>query len=67
MPLAVLNLGQIYPFQRGFFCNDNSIQYPFHDGTITSTVLAVVGLGLPIFSVSKLLRRQRRVCCAGGG
>ncbi|XP_053770825.1 phospholipid phosphatase 1 isoform X1 [Desmodus rotundus] len=51
MPLAVLNLGQIYPFQRGFFCNDNSIQYPFHDGTITSTVLAVVGLGLPIFSM----------------
>ncbi|XP_054431321.1 phospholipid phosphatase 1 isoform X3 [Pteronotus mesoamericanus] len=51
MPMAVLNLGQIYPFQRGFFCNDNSIQYPFHDSTVTSAILTVVGLGLPIFSM----------------
>ncbi|KAB0369630.1 hypothetical protein FD755_018623 [Muntiacus reevesi] len=51
MPMAVLNLGQIDPFQRGFFCKDNSIQYPYHDGTITTTVLSTVGLGLPISSV----------------
>ncbi|GAB5566878.1 phospholipid phosphatase 1 isoform X3 [Prionailurus iriomotensis] len=50
MPMAVLNLGQIYPFQRGFFCKDNSIQYPYHDSTVTSTVLNIVGLGLPISS-----------------
>ncbi|XP_019598721.1 phospholipid phosphatase 1 isoform X3 [Rhinolophus sinicus] len=51
MPLAVLNLGQIYPYQRGFFCKDNSIQYPYHDSTVTSTVLTIVGLGLPISSM----------------
>nr|XP_005887442.1 PREDICTED: lipid phosphate phosphohydrolase 1 isoform X1 [Bos mutus] len=51
MPMAVLNLGQIDPFQRGFFCKDNSIQYPYHEGTITTTVLSTVGLGLPISSM----------------
>ncbi|KAM9693896.1 phospholipid phosphatase 1 isoform 3-T5 [Trichechus inunguis] len=51
MPMAVLNLGQIYPFQRGIFCNDNSIKYPYHDSTVTSTVLTIVGVGLPISSM----------------
>ncbi|XP_006732690.1 phospholipid phosphatase 1 isoform X2 [Halichoerus grypus] len=51
MPMAVLSLSQINPFQRGFFCKDNSIQYPYHDSTITSTVLSIVGLGLPISSM----------------
>ncbi|EPQ12631.1 Lipid phosphate phosphohydrolase 1 [Myotis brandtii] len=48
--MAALNLGHIYPFQRGFFCKDNSIQYPYHDSTVTSTMLTVLGLGLPISS-----------------
>ncbi|XP_008571318.1 PREDICTED: lipid phosphate phosphohydrolase 1 [Galeopterus variegatus] len=51
MPMAVLKLGQIYPFQRGFFCKDNSINYPYHDSTVTSTVLIIVGVGLPISSM----------------
>ncbi|XP_047411940.1 phospholipid phosphatase 1 isoform X3 [Sciurus carolinensis] len=51
MPMAVLNLGQIYPFQRGFFCTDNSIKFPYHDSTVTSTVLIIVGVGLPISSM----------------
>ncbi|KAI1240104.1 Lipid phosphate phosphohydrolase 1, partial [Lamprotornis superbus] len=51
LPLGVLNLAKIKPYQRGFFCNDDSIKYPFHDSTITSTVLYTVGFTLPIFSV----------------
>ncbi|KAL6030030.1 hypothetical protein STEG23_006798, partial [Scotinomys teguina] len=51
MPMAVLNLGQMYPFQRGFFCTDNSIQYPYHDSTIRTLMLVIVGLGLPISSM----------------
>ncbi|XP_048224472.1 phospholipid phosphatase 1 isoform X1 [Perognathus longimembris pacificus] len=51
MPMAVLNLGQIYPFQRGFFCTDNSIKYPYHDGTVTTTMLIILGVGLPISSM----------------
>lgn len=34
------------PHHRGFYCDDNSIQYPFHDSTISSTVLYLVGFGL---------------------
>ncbi|TNN58687.1 Phospholipid phosphatase 1 [Liparis tanakae] len=48
LPLAAFNLGKIRPYQRGFFCNDESIQYPFHHGTISSTVLYTVGFALPI-------------------
>ncbi|KAM5168144.1 phospholipid phosphatase 1 isoform 1-T1 [Callospermophilus lateralis] len=51
MPMTVLNWGQIYPFQRGFFCTDNSIKFPYHDSTVTSTVLIIVGVGLPISSM----------------
>ncbi|XP_036062796.1 phospholipid phosphatase 1 isoform X1 [Onychomys torridus] len=51
MPMAVLNLGQIYPFQRGFFCTDTSIKYPYHDSTVRSVILTIVGLGLPISSM----------------
>ncbi|XP_041280497.1 phospholipid phosphatase 1 isoform X1 [Pyrgilauda ruficollis] len=51
LPLGVLNLAKIKPYQRGFFCNDDSIKYPFHDSTITSTVLYTVGFTLPIFSI----------------
>ncbi|CAK6444088.1 unnamed protein product [Pipistrellus nathusii] len=48
MPMAVLNLRYIYPFQRGFFCTDISIQYPYHDSTVSTTMLSVLGLGVPI-------------------
>ncbi|XP_075397157.1 phospholipid phosphatase 1 isoform X1 [Tenrec ecaudatus] len=51
LPLLVLNFGQMYPFQRGFFCNDNSIKYPYHDSTVTTTALCTVGLGFPISSM----------------
>ncbi|CAL1567663.1 unnamed protein product [Knipowitschia caucasica] len=51
LPLAVYNLGKVRPYQRGFFCNDDSIKYPFHDSTVTSTVLYSVGLTLPIVSM----------------
>ncbi|XP_078531214.1 phospholipid phosphatase 1 isoform X1 [Lissotriton helveticus] len=51
LPLGVLNLAKIKPYQRGFFCNDDSIQYPFHPSTITSTVLYTVGFTLPILSI----------------
>uniref|UniRef100_A0A673N5M6 Phospholipid phosphatase 1 n=1 Tax=Sinocyclocheilus rhinocerous TaxID=307959 RepID=A0A673N5M6_9TELE len=48
LPLAAFNLGKIKPYQRGFFCNDESISYPFHTSTVTSTVLYTVGFTLPI-------------------
>ncbi|XP_073685151.1 phospholipid phosphatase 1 isoform X1 [Garra rufa] len=51
LPLAAFNLGKIKPYQRGFFCNDESITYPFHTSTVTSTVLYTVGFTLPICSM----------------
>ncbi|KAG5834336.1 phospholipid phosphatase 1-like isoform X1 [Anguilla anguilla] len=51
LPLAAFNLGKIKPYQRGFFCNDDSIKYPFHPSTVTSTVLYTVGFSLPICSM----------------
>lgn len=51
LPLAAFNLGKIKPYQRGLFCNDESISYPFHTSTVTSTVLYTVGFTLPICSM----------------
>ncbi|XP_041914517.1 phospholipid phosphatase 1 isoform X1 [Alosa pseudoharengus] len=48
LPLAAFNLGKIKPYQRGFFCKDEGISYPFHHSTVTSTVLYTVGFALPI-------------------
>ncbi|XP_046596702.1 putative phosphatidate phosphatase isoform X1 [Neodiprion lecontei] len=36
------------PFERGFFCSDESLKYPFGESTVTSTMLYLVGLFLPI-------------------
>ncbi|XP_041050763.1 phospholipid phosphatase 1 isoform X1 [Carcharodon carcharias] len=51
MPLGVLNLFKIKPFERGFFCDDETIKFPFKNSTITSTVLYTVGLSLPISAI----------------
>ncbi|XP_043106907.1 phospholipid phosphatase 1 isoform X1 [Puntigrus tetrazona] len=51
LPLAAFNLGKIKPYQRGFFCNDESISYPFHSSTVTSTVLYTLGFTLPTCSM----------------
>ncbi|KAJ3605917.1 hypothetical protein NHX12_027960 [Muraenolepis orangiensis] len=48
LPLACLKLGKVRPYQRGFFCHDDSINYPFHNSTVTSAVLYTVGFTLPI-------------------
>lgn len=40
------------PYQRGFYCYDESIKYPFKESTVTNTMLYIVGLFLPITVVS---------------
>jgi len=50
IPVAVLNaVGE--PFKRGFYCDDDSIRYPFKDNTITNWMLYLFSLGLPILTV----------------
>ena len=42
----------IKPFRRGFFCDDESIQYPFNEDTIPMWLLGVYGGIGPIIIVS---------------
>ncbi|KAJ6642772.1 putative phosphatidate phosphatase [Pseudolycoriella hygida] len=36
------------PYERGFFCDDESLMHPFHESTIKNYYLYIVGLVLPI-------------------
>ncbi|XP_063366935.1 putative phosphatidate phosphatase [Cydia amplana] len=39
------------PFSRGFFCDDESLKYPYHDNTVTTPMLRLFGLGLPFLVI----------------
>ncbi|XP_030004566.1 phospholipid phosphatase 1 isoform X2 [Sphaeramia orbicularis] len=45
LPFAILNVRH-KPFRRGFFCNDDSIKYPFKEDTISYQLLG--GVMIPI-------------------
>ena len=44
----------VYPFKRGFFCDDESISHPYHEDTITMFTVAFVGITLPLTVVSSI-------------
>ena len=46
----MLNEG-VQPFHRGFFCDDESIKYPYREDTVPSWVVGVVGILVPAFTV----------------
>uniref|UniRef100_A0A224XH03 Putative lipid phosphate phosphatase n=1 Tax=Panstrongylus lignarius TaxID=156445 RepID=A0A224XH03_9HEMI len=47
LPILILKLfGK--PYERGFFCDDETIMYPYQNSTVPNYVLYIVGLGLPI-------------------
>ncbi|XP_041660111.1 phospholipid phosphatase 3-like isoform X3 [Cheilinus undulatus] len=39
------------PYQRGFFCNDNSIKMTYKSSTVSNTVLTAVGVTVPVVSI----------------
>lgn len=41
----------IQPWAHGFYCSDITIRYPFHKGTVSSTMLYTVGAALPTILV----------------
>ncbi|XP_046446420.1 putative phosphatidate phosphatase [Daphnia pulex] len=50
LPVILLQLlGK--PFQRGFYCDDTSIRYPYKDSTVTSAMLYGYSYVLPIVSI----------------
>ncbi|XP_056301402.1 phospholipid phosphatase 3 isoform X2 [Danio aesculapii] len=51
LPSMVLHKSTVQPYQRGFYCSDDSIRYAFKDSTVPSSVLIAVGLLLPIASI----------------
>ncbi|KAH6940916.1 hypothetical protein HPB50_010364 [Hyalomma asiaticum] len=47
IPVLILFLAG-KPFKRGFFCDDESLRYPFRDSTVTSPMLYTYGILIPI-------------------
>ncbi|XP_053196142.1 phospholipid phosphatase 1 isoform X2 [Scomber japonicus] len=50
LPFAILNL-QHKPFRRGFFCNDDSIKYPYKEDTISYQLLGGVMIPITILTM----------------
>lgn len=57
------------PFRRGFYCDDTSIRYPFRDSTISSKVLQLYSLGIPILTIAtvEFIRYSKTVHLFSGG
>lgn len=39
------------PFKRGFFCDDESLMYPFRESTVTSNMLYLFGTFIPVITM----------------
>lgn len=50
IPLLVLEFGNISPFRRGYFCDDDSIRLNYKDSTVPSGVLYAIGTALPVIA-----------------
>uniref|UniRef100_UPI00398E921C phospholipid phosphatase 3 isoform X2 n=1 Tax=Pristiophorus japonicus TaxID=55135 RepID=UPI00398E921C len=48
LPAAVINVAGISPYQRGFYCDDDSIKYSYKKSVIPNLLLLAVGTLLPI-------------------
>ncbi|KAA8589846.1 hypothetical protein FQN60_013211 [Etheostoma spectabile] len=54
LPFLIIETSTIKPYQRGFYCSDESIRFPRKEGdTISDAVLCGVGILIAIFSVSR--------------
>ncbi|KAI7799837.1 phospholipid phosphatase 3 [Triplophysa rosa] len=51
LPSMVLHKSTVQPYQRGFYCSDDTIRYTYKNSTVPSSVLTAVGLLLPIASI----------------
>lgn len=51
LPYLALHCTPVRPYQRGFYCSDSSLRYPFKSSTIPSSLLTAVGLTLPSVSI----------------
>ncbi|CRL03835.1 CLUMA_CG016425, isoform A [Clunio marinus] len=47
--LILLLIGQ--PYERGFFCNDESLMHPYNENTVSMTMLVSLGVCIPIVTI----------------
>ncbi|MGH0171382.1 UNVERIFIED_CONTAM: hypothetical protein FKN15_067379 [Acipenser sinensis] len=51
LPFLIIETSTIKPYQRGFYCNDESIRYPYKNGdTISDGVLSAAGILIAVLS-----------------
>jgi len=48
---VILFAATAQPFERGFYCDDESIRYPYKDSTVPNYVLYLLGAILPVVSI----------------
>ncbi|KAM8929935.1 phospholipid phosphatase 3 [Pelodytes ibericus] len=52
LPFLIIETNRIEPFKRGFYCDDESIQYPYKSSeTISDTVLSAAGILISILAI----------------
>lgn len=52
LPFLIIETSTIRPYQRGFYCSDESIRYPYKNGdTISDAVLCAAGILIAILSI----------------
>ncbi|XP_053325916.1 phospholipid phosphatase 3 isoform X3 [Spea bombifrons] len=52
LPFLIIETNGIEPFKRGFYCEDESIMYPYKNAeTISDTVLSAAGILISIFTI----------------
>ncbi|CAL1296164.1 unnamed protein product [Larinioides sclopetarius] len=51
IPIPLFYTGVFTPYRRGFFCDDETIQYPYRDSTVTDFALYVGGLTIGILAI----------------
>ncbi|EDV97182.1 putative phosphatidate phosphatase [Drosophila grimshawi] len=61
IPVLVYEVA-VEPARRGFFCDDESLHYPFHENTVTPVMLGLLSGALPplIFIVVEYVRMMRK-------
>lgn len=50
LPVIIFALA-VTPYQRGFYCDDDTIRYPYKDSTVENIVLYIFGIGIPIITI----------------
>ncbi|KHN77310.1 Uncharacterized protein T28D9.3 [Toxocara canis] len=48
---TIIPIFALQPYRRGFFCNDQSIRYPYKDSTIPTVVLYVISMAILLVTI----------------